>query len=245
LNGALAYASTYAPGTRVDPLIVAKLRSLTEAERANVTGLIEPNTGNFWLIMKDTIFVYAYFPDEGVSGWTVYNPGFNISDAVVFNRRVYLRSGDTIYVYGGLATGEATDSTEAEAWTAYFDDDDPTAAKTWSSVNVAVSGEWEISAGMSLADTTVADPVAVINHTTYNDERIGLVGQSTHISLRFKSRGTGPAVLGACALRYEPEAGRGAVEPEAWTPAGGDPATARVWYRGGRTRSTSASKWSG
>src|SRR5216683_3641129 len=232
LSGALAYASTYAVGTRADPLIVAKLRSLTETERSSVIGLIEPGTGNFWLIMKDVIFVYAYFPDEGISGWTVYNPGFAITDAVVFNRRVYVRSGDTIYVYGGLATGQATDSTQAEAWTAYLDDGSPETSKTWRSFDAAVSGEWEISAGMSLRDTNTADQVAIINRTTYNDENIGGIGQSTHISLRFKSRGAGPAVLGACAVHYEAEAGRGAAEPEAWTPAyGDDPTTARVWIR--------------
>lgn len=203
LVGFSTSASTYAAGSRVDPLIVAKLRSLTETQRASVIGLIDPATGNFWLIMRDTIFVYASFPDEGASGWTVYKPGFNISDAVVFKRRVYVRSGNTIYVYGGLATGLATDSTEAEAWTAYLDDGDPAAKKTWTSFDAAVIGEWEMSAGMSLRDTDAADSVAVISRTTYNDERIGAVGQSTHISLRFKSRGDGPAVLGACVLRYE------------------------------------------
>jgi hypothetical protein len=36
-----------------------------------------------------------------------------------------------------------------------------------------------------------------------------MVGQSTHASLRFCSRGTGPAVVGACALHYESESDLG------------------------------------
>jgi hypothetical protein len=204
LNGALAYASTYAPGTRADPLIVAKLRSLTETERASVIGLIEPGTGNFWLIMKDTIFVYAYFPDEGVSGWTVYSPGIVITDAVVFNRRVYVRSGNTIYCYGGVATGLATDSTQAEAWTAYLDGgEDPSSDKAWKSFDAAVSGVWALSVGMDPANTGTSDSVATIAATTYNNESIGAIGCSSHISLRFKSQGGGPAVLGAFALHYD------------------------------------------
>jgi hypothetical protein len=196
-------ASTYGVGVKADPLIVAKLRSLTEDERSLVVGLIEPGAGNFWLIVKDTIYVYAFFEEEGVSAWTTYLPGFDVDDAVVFNRRVYLRSGDTIYVYGGLETGEETDATVAEMWTAYQDGDDPANAKTWAGFDAAVSGEWSVAVGASLRDTDEEDDVCIISRTTYNDERIGLVGQSTHASLRFRSRGAGPATVGACALHYE------------------------------------------
>lgn len=196
-------ASTYGVGVKVDPLIVAKLRSLTEGERSLVVGLIEPVTGNFWLIMKDTIFVYAFFEEEKVSGWTTYLPGFTVDDAVVFDRRVYLRSGDTIYVYGGLETGQETDDTVAEMWTAYQDGEDPAKAKTWRGFDAAVSGEWAVAVGASLQDTDEEDDVCIISRTTYNDERIGLVGQSTHLNLRLRSRGDGPAVVGACALHYE------------------------------------------
>lgn len=241
-------ASTYGVAVRIDPLIVAKLRSLTEDERTRVTGLIEPVTGNFWLIMKDRIFVYAFFPDEGVRAWSYYTVhffdtngarlDFDVDDAVVFDRRVYLRSGDKIFVYGGLETGRATDATEAEAWLPYLDDGAPWTEKTWTSFDAAVSGEWSVAAGMSLADTNASDEIAVINRTTYNDPRIGLVGSSTHISLRFRSRGTGPAVLGACAIHYTPERRaqptKAVTKPGAWAPYqgyGGDLAKARVWFR--------------
>lgn len=206
-------ASTFGVGTRIDPLIVAKLRALTETERNNVIGLIEPGTGNFWLIMKDTIFVFAHFEDERISAWTTYTThyfddsgtkiDFDVDDAVVFDRRVYLRSGDNIFAYGGITTGQETDATEAEAWTAYLDGDDPTTTKTWRSLDAAVSGEWEISAGMNLADTSIDETIAIVTQTTYNQERISMAGQSTHISLRFKSRGEGDAVIGAFAVHFD------------------------------------------
>lgn len=202
-RGSSTAASTYGVGVKIDPLIVAKLRGLTEDERSRVVGLIEPVTGNFWLIVKDVIYVYAFFPEEGVDAWTTYEPGFTITDAVVFNRRVYVRSDDTIYVYGGLETGQETDDTVAEMWTAYLDGDDPTTAKTWQAFDAAVSGEWSVAVGASLRDTDEEDDVCIVSRTTYNDERIGLVGKSTHASLRFRSRGTGAAVVGACALHYE------------------------------------------
>lgn len=205
-------AATAGIGVRIDPLIVAKLRSLTEEERANIIGLVEPQDGRFWLIMKDTIFVFTYFPEEKISGWTTYTThyfvdgvktDFDVDDAVVFNRRVYLRSGNTIFTYGSIDTGLETDETEAEAWLPYLDGDNPAKQKTWRAFDAAVSGEWAVAAGMSLRDNTEEDDIGIIFRTSYNDERIGAVGQSTHLSLRFRSRGSDAAILSACALHYD------------------------------------------
>lgn len=207
-------ASTSGIGVRVDPLIVAKLRTLSADERARIIGLVEPQDGRFWLIMKDTIFVFSYFPEEKISGWSTYTThyfndagervDFDVDDAVVFNRRVYLRSGDTILVYGGVSTGLATDETEAEVWLPFLDGENPSETKQWEGFDAAVSGEWAVSVGMNLRDTSVEDDVCIISRTTYNEESIGAVGQSTHISPRFRSRGSGAAVLSACALHYSP-----------------------------------------
>jgi hypothetical protein len=205
-------ASTSGIGVRVDPLIVAKLRSLTEEERAKIIGLVEPQDGRFWLIMKDTIYVFTYFPEEKISGWTTYTThhfvdgeqvDFDVDDACVFNRRVYLRSGDTIFAYGGIETGLERDATEAEAWLPYLDGDNPAKPKAWRAFDAAVSGEWAVAAGMSLRDNDEEDDIGIIFRTSYNDERIGAIGMSTHLSLRFRSRGEGTAILSACALHYD------------------------------------------
>lgn len=206
-------AATSGIGVKVDPLIIAKLRSLTDDERSKVIALIEPQDGRFWLIMKDTIFVLTYFPEEKISAWSTYTTtyydtngvlqNFTVDDACVFNRRVYIRSGDEIFVYGGIATGLVTDATVAEAWMPYLDGSDPTKFKKWRAFDAAISGEWDVAAGMSLRDNTVEDAVCTIYRSTYNEESIGTIGDSTHISLRFRSRGTGAAILSACAIHYE------------------------------------------
>lgn len=226
-------ASTTGVGVKVDPLILEKLRSLTEAERENVIGLIEPQDGRFWLIVKDTIFVLSLFEEERINAWTVYTTSyvdhigirreFTVDDAVVFQNRVYLRSGDTVYVYGGLTTGQETDGAVAEAWTAYLDADDPAAEKQWTAIDMAFSGEWSVAVGMDLADVDVEDAVASFEgadaFTTYGRERIPLVGRSTHLSVRFRSLGDGPARVGACAVHYDAPA-RPAPPPPEWQDLG-------------------------
>jgi hypothetical protein len=209
-------AATTDIGVPVDELITAKLEALTENERRQVVGLIEPKNGRFWLIMRDTAFVFSFFNGAKVSAWSTYDMsytedgqpiGFSVDEAVVINRRVHVRSGDTIYVYGGLI-GDIYDETVAEAWLPYLDADDPTRMKEFTALDVALRGLWQVSAAMDPVDETAEDLVGVFEETTYNRDKNPFNHQATHVSLRFRSQGirgegTVPHRLGACVLHYE------------------------------------------
>lgn len=203
-------------GTPIDDLLVSKLKLLNDDERRNVIGLIEPQDGRFWLIMPDgTIFVFSYFTGAKVSAWSTYQTifyandvpvPFTVTDAVVYNRRVYLRSGNTIFVYGGLG-GEVYDETVAEAWLPYLDANDPTRMKHFNGLDVAVRGLWSVSAAMSPNDEPAEDLVGIYDETTYNLNGKNVFDHhATHISLRFRSQGIadiGGHRLGACVIQYE------------------------------------------
>ena len=201
-------AATTDIGVPVDDPITRKLISLSAIEREKVIGLVEPRTGRFWLVMKDEIFVFSYFRSAQISAWSTYgtvdNGGnsFEVDDVVVHNRRVYLRSGDTIYCYGGVETGEQTDSTVAEVWLPYLDADMPTKAKSWTGVDAALSGEWSVSAAAQPTDLAVEDVPLVLASTTYNTGRIPIHHTSSHLSVRFRSRGDGRARLGSVVVHY-------------------------------------------
>lgn len=210
-------AATTDIGVPVDELITSKLETLTENERRQVVGLIEPKNGRFWLIMRDVAFVFSFFNGAKVSAWSTYDMSFingsgdtvdfSVDEAVVFNRRVHLRSGNTIYVYGGL-NGDVYDDTVAEAWLPYLDADDPTRTKEFTGLDVALRGLWEVAAAMDPLDDTTEDIVGVFDETTYNREKNPFNHQATHVSLRFRSqgvRGEGaePHRLGACVLHYD------------------------------------------
>lgn len=209
-------AATTDMGTPVDPLITVKLRTLTSVERDKVVGLINPIDKRFWLILKNEIYVFSFFEGSKISAWTKYTPfyfpsgvktTFNIDDAVPFQRRVYVRGGDEIFVYGGLSTGLATDATSAVAWLPYLDGGSPTIEKKWTGFDAAVRGVWNVRAGMqpTEAGLLVSDKIANISDTTFNRPDLAEIGQSTHISLRFESSGTGNAILSSCTIHYEGE----------------------------------------
>lgn len=203
-------AATTDIGIPVDTLIVAKLATLTALQRSQIIGLIEPATGRFWLIFPDQIFVFSFFEGSKISAWSTYTPSvngvaFNVDDAVVFKKKVYLRSGDKIYLYGGAGTTPMYDSTSPELWTPYLDANAPAVTKQFETIDVACEGEWVVSAGMDPKNINVSDKIATVSGTTYNDDKIPFEHEATHVSLRFKGVGSGAKKIGAAAINYKGE----------------------------------------
>lgn len=195
-------AATTDIGVPIDTLIIEKLRTLTEQERSEIIGLVEPSEGRFWLIMKDTIYVFSYFPGAQISAWTVYKPGFNIQYAVVFNRRVYLRSGNNVYVFGGLDVAPEYDDTEAIVQLPYLDGEKPWQGKMWSGLDAACEGEWRVQFFMNPTYPIASDVIATVDATTFGEGMLPAGGVSTHISPLFRSRGAGYAKLGSFAVHF-------------------------------------------
>lgn len=204
-------AATTDIGVPIDPLIVEKLRTMSASDREKIFGLIEPTGGRFWLCMIDTIFVFSFFQGAKVSAWSTYSATINdgtettaidIDDVCVFRRKVYIRSGDKIFVYGGLTNDVQYDNTSAKAWLPFLDGGKPTARKTFEGMDVAAAGLWEVRAAMRVGNSDVTDLIGHIAGTTYDLLRIGSVGQFSHISPHFESRGNGPARLSATVVHY-------------------------------------------
>lgn len=204
-------AATSDIGVPVDDLIVAKIATLTETERQQVTGLINPLDKRFWLIVKDEVFVFSFYSSAKVSAWSTYELAtrvdgtktpFSAQNAVVWDRRVYLRGGDTIYSYGGTEATLQYDETQADGWLSYLDANRPTARKDWKGIDVALSGLWEIRAAMDPNNLEVEETVARCWYTTYNSDALGFNHSASHVSLRFRSQGAGPATMSALALHF-------------------------------------------
>lgn len=204
-------AATSDIGVPVDPLITEVLRSLTTEQRERVIGLIEPRDGRFWLIMAGRIFVFSFFSGSKISAWSEYTArtqtgevitNFEVEDACVFRRKVYLRSGDTIYAYGGLGDELEYDDVEAEAWLPYLDANAPTKFKFFQGVDAAIEGVWEVRAAMDPTNLDASDKIATVYKTTFGEDKIDGLGNSTHISLRFKSKGSGAAKVSSAVIHY-------------------------------------------
>lgn len=205
-------AATSDIGVPVDTLITETLAGLVD--RSVVIGAIEPSAGRFWLAMGDVIFVFSYFPGAKVSAWSTYTPvaeiegiltPFTVEHIAVFGRRVYLRGGNRVYAFGGLGAEPVYDSVEAEAWTPYFDGGSPTTPKTLTGLDAALEGSWEVRVAAKPADENASDLVARLTRTTFSEDRIGMIGSSTHFQMRFKTIGRTAAKLASIVVTYSAE----------------------------------------
>ena len=212
-------ASTTDIGVLVDSLVIAKLQELTFGERLKVFGLIEPTDGRFWLTMGDLIFVFSYFSGAKVSAWSTYIPSvpgtnaaggetdipFHVDEAIVFRRRVYVRSGDAIYCYGGEDPTLVYDRTEASMQTPYLDANAPAKIKNYDGWDAAVRGTWAIEASMDPNNLAAVDKLGTIVETTYPHSRMPMQGASSHVSLTFRTRSSLAAKVGAGLIHYTME----------------------------------------
>jgi hypothetical protein len=202
-------AATSDIGSAIDVLLTQTVRASSADDVNGAIGLIEPRDGRFWLSLGSQIFVFSYFPAAKVSAWSIYNPGFHVDDMTVYERRAYVRSGDQIYVYGGLGEIATYDDTEAVAWLPFLDADTPTEEKAVQGIDAAVKGTWLIELGMEPARLEVSDKIGTITETTFSGNRIPAHHRATHMSLRFTSKGRpaggGPCILGSAAVTFSAE----------------------------------------
>lgn len=199
-------ATTSDLGSPIDKLLKAKLAEMTADEREGVIGLINPVDDRFWLCFPDgEIFVFSYFPAARVSAWTIYDTGFPIDGAVIFGDRVHLRSGDSIYVYGGLDEGGGLtyDATVAKCHLPYLDGGNPSESKNWQGIDAGLEGTWAVYAATRPASLATRDLVATLTETTYGSQRVPFTHSCSHVSLQFESSGTGEAKVSSAILHYE------------------------------------------
>ncbi|MBG6172668.1 hypothetical protein IWQ55_000305 [Labrenzia sp. EL_208] len=202
-------AATTDIGSAIDPLVIAHIQALGTDLTSRAIGLIEPGDGRMWMILGDTIYVFSYFTGSKVSAWTTYKPGFTITDAVIHEKRVYLRAGDELWVYGSEPDMpyQYSEGVHAEAWLPYLDADLPAREKDLEAIDASVRGQWDVRVAYDPKDLTISDALCEIDATTFGHEAIPLGISANYVSLRFKAKApqspSQPARVSSAAIHYD------------------------------------------
>lgn len=189
-------------GIAIDDYVKAKYASLTAEQKLRVKGLIEPIDKRFWLVLGNEIAVLSHFPGSKVSGWSIYKPGFFIDDVVEFRGRLYLRSGDNVYVYGGEEANLVYDATSPKVWLPYLDGGTPRKEKSWRGFDVACRGTWNVRVGINPNNFLASDEVCTVDATTYHVDMIPMELSAPYISLRLEGSGSGYKLLESACLYF-------------------------------------------
>jgi len=185
----------------VDRELVPYLKSLSEADLTRAIILTEPEDNRLWVILGQRIYVLSWFPSKRIKAWTQYNLDFTIDAAAIVGRRVYVRSGDTVYLYGG-ADNDTYFEGEAVVRFPYNSMRAPATYKDLHAFDAGVEGTWEVRAGQRPDDPDTFETVAMITGQTFDQPSYPLIGDTTHVSLEFRHTGDEAASINAIALHF-------------------------------------------
>jgi hypothetical protein len=189
-------------GTPVDSLILSSLSGMTDAQKSACPAVIEPIDGRYWIAIGDKVYVYSYFPNSQVTAWSTYSPGFSISKFTVKDARIYARSGNVIYLYGG--TDNATyDSSPVEVILPYLDGGKPAHMKRFNGIDMTVDNTWLFQAGFDPTAPTSRDPIATVSAPTFGFGRVGAAGMGTHVGVRLTCSAAGYARVANIVVHFD------------------------------------------
>lgn len=188
-------------GTPIDSLVVEWLASLTDDEIEGAVATVEPIEGRYWLAVAGRVFVFSYFPGRKISAWTWYEPGFTIEAFTTRLARVYARSGNTIYLYGG----DDNDSYDACAVTLqlpFLTAGKPGHFKQITGFGMAGAGTWDVRLLVDPNNEDREEHVGDVEGVTFPEEGVALESHHTHVAPKLTHEAEEYASISNIALYY-------------------------------------------
>jgi len=193
-------------GVPIDQFIIDYMATLTEQQISDAVAVLEPRSDRYWLKLADRIFVFSYFTGSKISGWSYYEPGIDIEYMVRGQGHIYVRSGNTIYVYGGLngSTYPAENETPVSVELPYVSARSPATMKNVTGIDLALSNTWEVEILVSPADPLQIQHVGSFGKTTFGAHQTGITGETSHIAMNLTCSAAGYALLSSVTVHYDP-----------------------------------------
>lgn len=189
-------------GTPVDDFVSQVIASVTiEQVRRNAFALVEPGDARLWVSLGDVIMVYSYYKGSEVAAWTTYTPGFRVDGMAMYEGRIYVRSGDVIYMFGG-EDNNTYDATKAEVWTPFHHAEKPATPKVFTGFDLGCEGEWVVSVASDPRHADSKEFVGRVVGTTFAEPNESLQIHSTHMSLVLESVEPSAVRLASAAMHY-------------------------------------------
>lgn len=189
-------------GSPVDPLVRSWVAETGETWQFKAFSVVEPGTGQYWLAIKDKIFVLSYSPTTKVSAWSVFEPGFDVAWMSNFQDTVCLRdTAGGVYLYGGVSADQYDDAA-VEIVLPYLNGEKPAAVKTWMAVDLVADGTWAMFCSFDpLVDEF--EQVGVFNGTTFPLGDMSVSGLGTHVGIKLVHSDTGYARVSQVAVHFD------------------------------------------
>jgi hypothetical protein len=189
-------------GTPVDNFVSELISLITPGVlRYKAFSAVEPESARLFMSLGDVIMVHSYYEGSGIAAWTTYTPGFQIDGMATLGSDLFVRSGDTIYKYGGNDR-QTYDACKAEVWTPFHHAEKPATMKAFTGFDVGCEGEWSVGVATDPKRVDVVEQVGRVIGTTFAEPNEPLANWSTHMSLVLESSDVAPVTLSTLAMHY-------------------------------------------
>jgi len=189
-------------GNLIDTMVLDDINAdrLTARESRAV---LEPRDGRYMLALGSKCYVFSYFPTSRVSAWSIYEPGFAVTDWAIVGRRLFCRGDDgKLYLLGGK-NGTTYDDTEVVAFVPHVDGKQAATKKTFTGLDMASQGLWKVDIAPDPLNTEALQTVAYVEETTFGKANVAFQVRSTHLAMKMTSQGSGYAKIGSLIIHFE------------------------------------------
>lgn len=210
-NSSLA-ASVSDIGSPLDPVMQDLFRQQGESWMSEIISILQPVTGRFWIILQDRVYVLSAFPGPKISAWSEYRPTdasgnpFQIVHACTHKNTVVVRDANhNVYAFGGTTDAPQSiyDSSPVELVFPFHAGQDAATEKTFSGIDAAAVGEWDVYAAYNPEQPSAEDYLGKLTGPSFEQGRFAMEGVSTHMSLRLRSTVPGPLLLSNLIVHYK------------------------------------------
>lgn len=189
-------------GNPIDTLVLQEITS-NRLQAIDAKGVLEPRDGRYMLAIGSKVYVFSFFPASKVSAWSVYEPGFTVTDWAIVGRFLYCRADNgKLYLLGGTS-GAEYDSSTVRAVIPYVAASKPATSKEFTGLDMALEGVWTVSIATDPNNLTAFQPVATVEETTMAKGHVRFQARSTHLAVKMVCTEPGPAKVGSLLIHYE------------------------------------------
>jgi hypothetical protein len=192
-------------GTKIDTDVIDYMESLTDSEVQNACGITDPRDGRAWIALGERIYVFSFFPGSKVSAWSYFEPGFPVEFMAVAGSRIYARSGDTVYIYGGIDGQTYPDAGEQETriLLPFIDANRLAGGKQITGVDIICEGEWKMEMLLDSRNTALRTAAIRVNGPTPLMGELLLLAQTAHFAPLLTSSKGGRATLSSIVVHFK------------------------------------------
>mgnify|MGYP006935478780 CR=1 FL=1 len=195
-------------GDNIEDMIQNDLATLPAATIAATQAAINPIDGRLWYWIGERIYVYSPYSSSDVSAWSWYDmAGLPPGNIDIYSRRMHLRSGDSIYVYGGDSGIEydvdASDIYYCDVEFPFLVADRIADQKIVTGYDFSLQGEWQVWMKTDPNNVDIEVEIGTASGTTYGRPNYDAALESTHFAPRLRSTSPGAAKIANFTLTFE------------------------------------------